>query len=83
MDVGSGLAGDGQFVAQWCANMSQLPAFMGWAVDLWEQEKARRPITEQEIREALDAMVEKNGGHPISVEGTWRVQTVKAKKPFK
>ena len=45
-------------------------------------EPAGRAITEQEIREALDAMVDRNGGYPISVEGTWRVPPVKAKKPF-
>jgi hypothetical protein len=45
-------------------------------------EPGGRAITEQEIRQALDAMVQRNGGYPISVEGTVRVQTVKAKKPF-
>jgi hypothetical protein len=41
-----------------------------------------RPITEREIRLVLDAMVEKNGGYPIFIEGTWHRTLVKAKKPF-
>jgi hypothetical protein len=46
-------------------------------------EPGGRAVTEQDIREALDAMVKKNDGYPISVEGTWRRPPVKAKKPFK
>jgi hypothetical protein len=45
----------------------------------FEPEPAR-PITEREISEALDAMVERNGGYPISVEGTWHRTPVKPKK---
>jgi hypothetical protein len=41
-----------------------------------------RPISEQEIREALDAMVANNGGHPVSLEETRRKPPIKAKKPF-
>jgi hypothetical protein len=41
-----------------------------------------RTITEQEIREALDAMVAGNGGYPIFIEGTLHRTPVKAKKPF-
>jgi len=48
-----------------------------------ELEPSGRAITESEIREVLDEMVDRNGGYPISVEGITRMAPVKAKKPVK